>query len=244
MCDKFATELGDKIGSGMQGTIHASKSNPDNVIKKVIRHNSHADDTRGEFDISRKAGELGVGPKIFAAENCPHKSIADKFIGYMEMEKITGKTIDDDADMEYLPVLTQKLTTLRDNGIKYEDEMNSGNYMIGTTKSHLEPTLWIIDYDGKYTPKNDIPEITEDYARNILTASIAQGKSKKNIKKIVEEQRRLAQERAAKSVADMRAKAEAKANAKRDSQTPTSGGRRRTRKSTRKKRRKATKRRK
>lgn len=244
MCDAFKENTGVKIAAGTQGTIHTSNSNPDNVIKKVVRDNSHADDTRGEFDVSKKAGDLGVGPKIFATEICPHKSNADKFVGYMEMEKITGKTINDDADMGYLTVLTQKLTTLRDNGIKYEDELNSGNYMIGTTASHPEPTLWIIDYDGKYTPTNDIPEITEEYARNILDASIAQGKSKINIKKIVEEQRILAQERAAKSVADMRAKAEAK---KTSLQKTVSGGRRRTRKTTRKttrkKRRKATKRR-
>lgn len=207
MCDLIDKKLGSKIGFGTQGTIYQNIENPNTVFKKIIRSNIHKDDTEQMFEISRKAGVLGVGPKVFTTLICPNPRYPEaKFNGYLEMEKIIGKTLDTENDMKYKAQLLDKLTLLRDNGIKYDDNFNAGNYMIGTTASHPEAQIWIIDYGDKLTPVNDIPIITDKYVTDILDYGIKQGIQKKEIEQIIKKAREDAEQRAKDAVKKIREK--------------------------------------
>jgi hypothetical protein len=97
--------LGEEIGKGDggNGKVYQHKKYPSRVIKVTpvtdptknwLNKNNLPVALAEEFEIAKKAGELGVSPKVYGEEIITIKDpIKNTSKSYMEMDKIIGKTI-------------------------------------------------------------------------------------------------------------------------------------------------------
>ena len=198
-CVKFESikqNLGEKLGRGMQAEIYHHKSDPTKVIKffhKVKRGSDSLDyidnvqaRTNLEYTISKKAGELGVSPKIYDFAECKKNNVYD---AYLVMDKVVGHTVQTFAEVDqYMPKVMHKLRKLREINIDHSD-INSGNYMIGTIAGNPTPDIYIIDYGSATIQRkpqdirlNSITEMSNFLKSQIMRESLLE-KTRKDMAK-------------------------------------------------------------
>lgn len=154
--------------------------NPDYIVKKVEYPLEDDKNTLSEEDlkaiylelelehiITKKAGEIGVGPKIIFSTVCKNDDGVPT--SYMIMENIKGSdfkykgkkgmpNIKAPPTEDEMKQVKELFTVLYDNGIDMYDR-HYGNFMRGTTVTSPDHRVWIIDYDkARYTPGIPIPE--------------------------------------------------------------------------------------
>ena len=167
-CENIKEYLGEEIGKGDggNGKVYQHKKYPSRVIKvtpvttsKNWLNKNNLTALAEEFVIAKKAGELGVSPKIYGEEILiiEEDPIKKTFKSYMEMDKIIGKTITTRKEVdEYLDEIMRKFDTLKQAGI-YRDDNKSANFMIGKLPDSKKEDVYIIDFGGaKYKPQDKI----------------------------------------------------------------------------------------
>ena len=97
-----------------------------------------------EFEYARRAGDLGVGPKVFYTTFC---EINGKTVGYMVMEYIDGRTFQttDMENQEFVDQLNRLFEVMSENDMYYHD-LHSQNVMVGRTSSDETERVYLIDF--------------------------------------------------------------------------------------------------
>ena len=161
--------LGEEIGKGDggNGKVYQHKKYPSRVIKVTpvadpnknwLNKDNNEIALEKEFEIAKKAGELGVSPKIYGEKISMIKDpIKNTFKSYMEMDKIIGKTITTRKEVdEYLDEIMRKFDILKQAGI-YRKDNKSANFMIGKLPHSEKVDVYIIDFGGaKYKSPDKI----------------------------------------------------------------------------------------
>jgi len=102
-----------------------------------------------EIDITREAGEMGVGPRVFYTRLCDDEERGE-VSGFIVMEKIEGFSMRKPNEMQ-LREIKALMAILNRNGIKHGD-IHSGNFIYGTTASNPEKRVYLIDYgESRYS---------------------------------------------------------------------------------------------
>ena len=156
-CENIKEYLGEEIGKGGNGIVYQHKKYPSRVIKvtpvttsKNWLNKNSPNALANEFKIAKKAGELGVSPKIYGEEILiiEEDPIKKTFKSYMEMDKIIGKTITTKKEVdEHLDEIMRKIDTLKQARI-YRDDNKSANFMIGKLPDSKKEDVYIIDFGG------------------------------------------------------------------------------------------------
>jgi tRNA A-37 threonylcarbamoyl transferase component Bud32 len=160
-CENIKEYLGEEIGKGDggNGKVYQHNKYPSRVIKvtpvnssKNWLNKNNPIALAEEFEIAKKAGELGVSPKVYGEEII---IIEDR--SYIEMDKIIGKTITTRKEVdEYLDEIMRKIDILKQAGI-YRDDNKSENFMIGKLPHSEKVDVYIIDFGGaKYKSPDKI----------------------------------------------------------------------------------------
>ena len=154
-CLNDPLEIQEPLGEGYFGKVYKINST---TAAKIVPLNKHDDIKKydiknrilNEFEISRKAGELGVGPKVYDTYSCCSKNGECYYVLYMELLK--GMTIWDWLKVPKIDVqkkkvkamIAKKLDILHNNGIVHRD-VHAGNiFVIGNHKKVTD--VLIIDY--------------------------------------------------------------------------------------------------
>lgn len=121
----------NRLGAGYFGSVFIS------CIFDSCEYAMKIPVTNKEYDFSKRAGELGIGPKVIMYGGLTPEN------GYMIMEKINGvvlnkKSVDD--IVKYFTIALDKYKELTESGI-FQNDLNSDNVMIDT-----KGNVFIIDY--------------------------------------------------------------------------------------------------
>lgn len=110
-----------------------------------------------EFENARKAGEIGVGPKVEYTTFC---EIDGKTVGYLVMQYIEGATLksEDMQNDEIVDQINNLFITMADNDM-YQGDNHSENIMIGKTSTDSSDRVYFIDFAG-LSPMNGRPPRT------------------------------------------------------------------------------------
>lgn len=152
-CENVNTYLGDFIGRGAQGYICNHAFDEHKVIK--VSNERPVNKLMGphviinEWSLAKKAGELGVSPRVYDFLICREPTEAgEKYKGYIVMDKIHGKTLTTSSEvLKYLPKIIKKMRILKEHNVYYTD-FNAANIMIGTIEGSSSPRkqIYLIDY--------------------------------------------------------------------------------------------------
>lgn len=110
-----------------------------------------------EFENARKAGEIGVGPKVEYTTFC---EIDGKTVGYLVMQYIEGVTLksEDMQNDEIVDQINNLFITMAENDM-YQGDNHSENVMIGKTDTDSSDRVYFIDFAG-LSPMNGRPPRT------------------------------------------------------------------------------------
>lgn len=179
------------LGEGDFGKVYGVKNNPNLAVKVQLiplnfpdwlarlEETDHTWRLQNELAIATKAGEMGIGPRIYHLAICKADNPDD--MGYIfqqiiwVMDRINGDTVynilkkyrkdlkrqgkskeeikrlDLEKRKEFVDMLNEHINKLEEKGIVYED-IHGGNIMYGSIQGG-EPKLYIIDY-GEFSFKN------------------------------------------------------------------------------------------
>lgn len=99
-----------------------------------------------EFNYAKLAGDLKIGPTVHYSTFC---KINDKEVGYMVMDLIEGRTLqesdkNDEAIVDQINELFQRMAA---NNM-YQPEVHSLNVMIGKTQEDETERVYFVDFGG------------------------------------------------------------------------------------------------
>ena len=145
--------------------IYEDKNNPNILIKQIGPEYNYfnyllkkIDD---EMEASKIAAQLNIGPKIYYSTLCIDPTDYEKIIGYIVMERIYGKNIDNKLEIDnYIDDIFNKINLLYENGIYYND-FHVNNFIIEDKTNKL----YIIDY-------GEICDINETYCEKYTKEDI------------------------------------------------------------------------
>lgn len=155
-----------KIGKGNHGTVY-SLDNEENKAIKIINQKDikYLKDIQNEFNCAFTAGNISlqhsektsqVSPKVYSF-GFIFQEDNTKFIGYIIMDKIFGKSISTINEYNlYKEKLIDKFVLLRKNGIIVND-IGTENIMIGSILhqgdniENVEEDIYVIDYGDNET---------------------------------------------------------------------------------------------
>jgi hypothetical protein len=146
--DNYA--LGDILRRDHQ--LYYEKSNPEWIIKKIgPAPYLPLNKIKLEIDITRKASELDISPKMLYSRICIDEE-KNEVSGYIILEKIEGILLGRPTENQ-LAEIKRLMALLNENGIKHGD-IHAGNFVYGTTASNPVPRVWLIDYGESTYIKN------------------------------------------------------------------------------------------
>lgn len=137
----------DNIIASSSYYVYRDVNNPDVVIKEIpVIGWVTREDVENEFENARKAGEIGVGPKVEYTTFC---EIDGKTVGYLVMEYIKGETLKTEhmQNDEIVDQINNLFITMADNNM-YQAEIHSMNIMIGKTSTDSSDRVYFIDFAG------------------------------------------------------------------------------------------------
>jgi len=94
-----------------------------------------------EIELTQKASDLTISPKVLYTKTCVENGSVS---GYIVLEKVDGYPLERPTESQ-LEEIKRILIKLNTNGI-YHGDIHSGNFIFGSTKSHPQPRVWLIDY--------------------------------------------------------------------------------------------------
>ena len=174
-------KVGEKLGSGMYGDVfHASKNNKEYAIKvqtlnELVNDNSITTFKKlnKEIEISKKMGELGIGPKIFDVYYC---NDSDLFKLYIIMQNMNEGTLadwksnpDNKFTSQLKKELQKKLDIMHKNGY-YHRDIHDNNVLINNNKGKIE--IFLGDFglsDREDDIKNEASGFNKLELKKILT---------------------------------------------------------------------------
>lgn len=151
-CLKKPVQNAEKLGNGAFGNVY--KIDAKTAVKVVEINTVHLVDFASrsqEIVCSKKAGELGIGPKIHDFYLCTTPDSMSNF-GIIYMEYIKGKTLFEWLDTkpsfeertQVSKLISQKVDLLHKHGIVHKD-LHAGNIMV-VSKNKKVSDVFIIDY--------------------------------------------------------------------------------------------------
>lgn len=163
-------------GKEIYGTInkiYEDKNNSNILIKQIGPEynffNYLSRKIENEANAAKIAYKLDIGPKIFYSTICIDPTDYEKIIGYIVMEKIHGKTIENESEIDfYIDEIFNKINLLYDNNIYYND-IHVNNFMIDNKTKNI----YIIDYGELCDPDESYCEkLSKNEIKNRLYLSL------------------------------------------------------------------------
>lgn len=153
--------------------LYEDKNNSNILIKQIGPEynffNFISRKIENEVAAAKIANELNIGPKIFYSTICIDPTDYEKIIGYIVMEKIDGKTIKNENEIElYIDEIFNKINLLYENNIYYND-IHVNNFIIDNKTKNI----FIIDYDELCDPQETYCEkLSKSEIKNRLYLSL------------------------------------------------------------------------
>lgn len=153
--------------------IYEDKNNKNVLIKQIGPeynfYNYLLNKIEYEFEASKIASKLGIGPEIYYDTICADSTDYEKIIGYLVMKKIDGKIMKTHFDIDkYIDEIYSKINILYDNDIFYND-FHIGNFLI----DNFTDNVYIIDYGDICNPKETYcTRLTKEEIKNYLYQSL------------------------------------------------------------------------
>lgn len=139
--------------------IYEDKNNSNILIKQIGPEYNFFNFLSRKIDNEAKAAkiayELDIGPKIFYSTICIDPTDYEKIIGYIVMDKIIGKPLSTESEIDmYIDEIFNKINLLYKNNIYYNDFQVNNFIIENRTKK-----LYIIDYGEICDPDETYCEI-------------------------------------------------------------------------------------
>ena len=137
----------DNIIASSSYYVYKDVNIPTVVFKEIpVKGWVTREDVENEFENARKAGEIGVGPKVEYTTFC---EIDGETIGYLVMQYIEGETLktEDMQNGEIVDQINNLFITMAENDM-YQGEIHSMNIMIGKTNTDSSDRVYFIDFAG------------------------------------------------------------------------------------------------